>query len=284
MPVDDTPAGSARPSRAGGRSNARAGLGTAERSSSELAEAVAMTRAGRIPAPQGPARRRAGAGCGVGRQPAASTGSTPTGSREGVRRQLEALLGRPGLGRLASGVGRRGGAVTGDPDAVVCEQVVAAPPGEVFRWFVVDADLLARWIGIRAALKPWPGGASGSRSRRRAEWVLRPGYLEVVSAAGAGGVQPGGLGGQRRHPGAARLLHRRGRPGAALRRHPGSRLGPHRDLAPEKVRPLHARRLVPGVPAPPGRGGDIVAGGRTGSLPHIVARGGEPRGHRRSAP
>ena len=28
-----------------------------------------------------------------------------------------------------------------DPDAVTCEQVVAAPPAEVFRWFV-DPDLL----------------------------------------------------------------------------------------------------------------------------------------------
>jgi uncharacterized protein YndB with AHSA1/START domain len=50
-----------------------------------------------------------------------------------------------------------------DPDAVTCEQVVAAPPAEVFRWFV-DPDLLARWIGIRATLEPRPAGPSGSRS------------------------------------------------------------------------------------------------------------------------
>jgi uncharacterized protein YndB with AHSA1/START domain len=40
--------------------------------------------------------------------------------------------------------------VTGD-EVVACEQVVAAPPTEVFRWFV-DPDRLASWIGIRATL------------------------------------------------------------------------------------------------------------------------------------
>ena len=46
-----------------------------------------------------------------------------------------------------------------DPDAVVREQVVAAPPGEVFRWFI-DPDLLARWIGIR------PGSLASFLGRR----------------------------------------------------------------------------------------------------------------------
>jgi hypothetical protein len=46
-----------------------------------------------------------------------------------------------------------------DPDADVCEQVVAAPPEEVFRW-LIDPDLLARWIGIR------PGSLASFLGRR----------------------------------------------------------------------------------------------------------------------
>jgi uncharacterized protein YndB with AHSA1/START domain len=42
-------------------------------------------------------------------------------------------------------------------DAVTCEAVVPAPPGEVFRWFV-EPELLVRWIGIDAQLEPRPGG------------------------------------------------------------------------------------------------------------------------------
>ena len=44
-----------------------------------------------------------------------------------------------------------------DDDAVTCEIVVAAPPQEVFAWFV-RPELLVRWIGIDAQLEPRPGG------------------------------------------------------------------------------------------------------------------------------
>jgi uncharacterized protein YndB with AHSA1/START domain len=70
----------------------------------------------------------------------------------------------------------KGGAV-GDPEAVTREQVVAAPPAEVFRWFV-DPDLLARWIGIRATLEPRPGG-SFRFEIVDGEWCSGR-YLEVV--------------------------------------------------------------------------------------------------------
>jgi uncharacterized protein YndB with AHSA1/START domain len=43
-------------------------------------------------------------------------------------------------------------------EAVTSEVVVPAAPQEVFRWFV-EPELLAGWIGIRAALDPRPGGA-----------------------------------------------------------------------------------------------------------------------------
>jgi uncharacterized protein YndB with AHSA1/START domain len=64
-----------------------------------------------------------------------------------------------------------------DPDAVTCEQVVAAPPAEVFRWFV-DSGLLARWIGTRATLEPRPGG-SFRFEIADGEWCSGR-YLEVV--------------------------------------------------------------------------------------------------------
>ena len=52
--------------------------------------------------------------------------------------------------------------MTGPPaaeegDAVTCEQLVPAPPEEVFRW-LVEPELLACWIGIDAQLEPRPGG------------------------------------------------------------------------------------------------------------------------------
>ena len=85
-----------------------------------------------------------------------------------------------------------------DPDAVAREKVVAAPPGEVFRWFV-DPDLLARWIGIRAAVVftwGWESGAipgpaapmltSASRSRAPARSRSRsPSRMRAASGSGA---------------------------------------------------------------------------------------------------
>ena len=62
-------------------------------------------------------------------------------------------------------------------EVVACEQVVAAPPTEVFRWFV-DPDRLAGWIGIRATLEPRPGG-SFRFEIVDGEWCSGR-YLEVV--------------------------------------------------------------------------------------------------------
>jgi uncharacterized protein YndB with AHSA1/START domain len=118
-----------------------------------------------------------------------------------------------------------------DPDAVAREQVVAAPPGEVFRWFV-DPGLLARWIGIRAVLEPRPGG-SFRFEIVDGEWCSGR-YLEVVPGqrvvftwgwdSGAIPVPPGSSTVQ-----------------VDLEPHPDGTLVRlvHRDLAPE-VRPLHA--------------------------------------------
>ena len=51
--------------------------------------------------------------------------------------------------------------MTGPPspakDVVSCQQLVPAPPQEVFRW-LVQPELLVRWIGIDAQLEPRPGG------------------------------------------------------------------------------------------------------------------------------
>ena len=49
-----------------------------------------------------------------------------------------------------------------DPDAVAREQVVAAPPGEVFRWFV-DPDL--HQPGVAQHLEVLGGGRAGHRHR-----------------------------------------------------------------------------------------------------------------------
>jgi uncharacterized protein YndB with AHSA1/START domain len=132
--------------------------------------------------------------------------------------------------------------VTG-PEVVSCEVVVPAAPDEVFRWFV-EPDLLARWIGIRAALEPRPGG--GFRFEIvDGEWCSGR-YLEVVPGrrvvftwgwdSGAIPVPPGSSTVEidlHPHPGGTRVCL------------------VHRDLAPE-VRPLHAEgwsRFLPRLAA-----------------------------------
>jgi uncharacterized protein YndB with AHSA1/START domain len=130
-----------------------------------------------------------------------------------------------------------------DPQAVTCEQVVAASPDEVFRW-LVDPDLLARWIGIRAVLEPTPGG-SFRFEIVDGEWCSGR-YLEVVPGrrvvftwgwdSGAIPVPPGSSTVQ-----------------IDLDPHPDGTLVRlvHRDLAPE-VRPVHAEgwsRFLPRLAA-----------------------------------
>jgi uncharacterized protein YndB with AHSA1/START domain len=150
----------------------------------------------------------------------------------------------------------------GGPDAevVTCEVVVPAAPDEVFRWFV-EPDLLVRWIGIRAALEPRPGG--GFRFEIAAgEWCTGS-YVEVVPGrrvvftwgweSGAIPVPPGSSTVE-----VDLLAH-----------HEGTRVRlVHRDLAPE-WRPLHAEgwsRFLPRLAA-------VVAGRDPGPDP---ARDGPP--------
>jgi uncharacterized protein YndB with AHSA1/START domain len=118
-----------------------------------------------------------------------------------------------------------------DPDAVAREQVVAAPPGEVFRWFV-DPDLLARWIGIRAVLEPRPGG-SFRFEIVDGEWCSGR-YLEVVPGRRVVFTWGWDSGAIPVPPGSSTVE-------VDLEPHPDGTLVRlvHRDLAPE-VRPLHA--------------------------------------------
>jgi uncharacterized protein YndB with AHSA1/START domain len=135
-----------------------------------------------------------------------------------------------------------------DPDAVVREQVVAAPPGEVFGWFI-DPDLLARWIGIRAALEPRPGG-SFRFEIVDGEWCSGR-YLEIVPGQRVVFTWGWDSGAIPVPPGSSTVE-------VDLEPHPDGTLVRlvHRDLAPE-VRPLHAdgwSRFLP-------RLAEVVAGG-----------------------
>jgi uncharacterized protein YndB with AHSA1/START domain len=118
-----------------------------------------------------------------------------------------------------------------EPEAVACEQVVAAPPAEVFRWFV-DPDLLAGWIGIRATLEPRPGG-SFRFEIADGEWCSGR-YLEVVPGRRVVFTWGWDSGAIPVPPGSSTVE-------VDLEPHPDGTLVRlvHRDLAPE-VRPLHA--------------------------------------------
>ena len=130
-----------------------------------------------------------------------------------------------------------------DPEAVTCEQVVAAPPAEVFRWFV-DPALLARWIGIRATLEPRPGGTFRFEIAH-GEWCSGR-YLEVVPGRRVVFTWGWDSGAIPVPPGSSTVE-------VDLEPHPDGTLVrlAHRDLAPE-VRPLHAEgwaRFLPRLAA-----------------------------------
>ena len=147
-----------------------------------------------------------------------------------------------------------------DPDAVAREQVVVAPPGEVFRWFV-DPGLLARWIGIRAVLEPRPGG-SFRFELVDGEWCSGH-YLEVVPGRRVVFTWGWDSGAIPVPPGSSTVE-------VDLEPHPDGTLVRlvHRDLAPE-VRPLHAdgwSRFLP-------RLAEAVAGRDPAPYPTRLIRG-----------
>jgi uncharacterized protein YndB with AHSA1/START domain len=158
--------------------------------------------------------------------------------------------------------------VTGPPaaeadGAVSCQQLVAAPPEEVYRW-LVQPELLVRWIGIDARLEPRPGG----RFRfaiTEGQWCsgryleLLPGRRVVFTWGWDSGVIPV-------PPGSSTVT-------IDLLAHPEGTLVRlvHRDLAPE-ARRLHAQgwaRFLPRlamVVAGRDPGPDPAASGRPPSL------------------
>jgi uncharacterized protein YndB with AHSA1/START domain len=147
-----------------------------------------------------------------------------------------------------------------DPEAVTREQVVPAPPGEVFRWFV-DPALLARWIGVRATLEPRPGGVFRFEITD-GEWCSGR-YLEVVPDRRVVFTWGWDSGAIPVPPGSSTVT-------VELLEHPEGTLVHlvHRDLAPE-VRRLHAEgwsRFLPRLAA-------VVAGRDPGPDP---ARSGRP--------
>jgi uncharacterized protein YndB with AHSA1/START domain len=158
--------------------------------------------------------------------------------------------------------------MTGPPSPaakdVTCETVVAAPPTEVFRWFV-RPELLVRWIGIDAQLEPRPGGrfrfevTDGQWCSGRYLEVV-PGKRVVFTWGWESGVIPV-------PPGSSTVT-------VDLVEHPDGTLVHlvHSDLAPE-LRQLHAEgwsRFLPRLAAVLGGrdpGENPAASGRPPSLP-----------------
>jgi uncharacterized protein YndB with AHSA1/START domain/uncharacterized membrane protein len=141
-----------------------------------------------------------------------------------------------------------------DAEPVTCEVVVPAPPAEVFRWFV-EPDLLARWIGIRAALEPRPGGRFRFEITD-GQWCSGS-YLEAVPGRRVVFTWGWDSGAIPVPPGSSTVE-------VDLREHPdGTHVWlVHRDLAPE-VRPLHAEgwgRFLPRLAA-------VVGGRDPGTYP-----------------
>ena len=172
----------------------------AERTSSEIAEAVGATR----PATSQHLKVLGDAGLVQVRADGSQRLYRVDSERLAeVRAALERFWGgaaRPAVDsrgrRSGAGTGRRD-AVTGQDaaeDAVTCEAVVPAPPEEVFRWFV-EPELLVRWIGIDAQLEPRPGGLFRFEIAK-GEWCSGR-YLEAVPrrhrGLGAGRGQRGPL-------------------------------------------------------------------------------------------
>jgi uncharacterized protein YndB with AHSA1/START domain len=146
------------------------------------------------------------------------------------------------------------------PEPVTCEVLVAAPPEEVFGWFV-RPELLVRWIGIDAQLDPRPGG----RFRFEVtdgQWCSGR-YLEVVPGRRVVFTWGWDSGAIPVPPGSSTVT-------VELLEHPDGTLVrlAHRDLAPE-ARRLHEEgwsRFLPRLAA-------VAAGRDPGENP---ARGGPP--------
>ena len=140
------------------------------------------------------------------------------------------------------------------PEPVTCEVLVAAPPEEVFSWFV-RPELLVRWIGIDAELDPRPGG----RFRFEVtdgQWCSGR-YLEVVPGRRVVFTWGWDSGAIPVPPGSSTVT-------VELLEHPDGTLVrlAHRDLAPE-ARRLHAEgwsRFLPRLAA-------VVAGRDPGENP-----------------
>jgi uncharacterized protein YndB with AHSA1/START domain len=149
--------------------------------------------------------------------------------------------------------------VSGPPAAeaegvVTCQQLVPAPPHEVFRW-LVRPELLVRWIGIDAQLEPRPGGrfrfqiTEGQWCSGRYLEVI-PGRRVVVTWGWESGVIPV-------PPGSSTVT-------VDLVEHPEGTLVHlvHSDLAPE-LRRLHAEGWAQFLP----RLAAVVAGRDPGADP-----------------
>ena len=146
------------------------------------------------------------------------------------------------------------------PEPVTCEVLVAAPPEEVFGWFV-RPELLVRWIGIDAQLEPRPGGLFRFEIAE-GEWCSGR-YLEVVPGRRVVFTWGWDSGAIPVPPGSSTVT-------VELLEHPDGTLVrlAHRDLAPE-ARRLHEEgwsRFLPRLAA-------VAAGRDPGENP---ARGGPP--------